>query len=123
MDERLIAELETMMARHGIATLDIEEGDVSVSLRKGRQAMPTASAKTQQKGTLVIHAAAIGRFRLANGGGIDLGRFPRNVRKGEIVAFLDAGGLLRPVAAPEGGVVGMPLVGEGELIGYGDRLF
>lgn len=123
MDERLIAQLDAMMTRHGMASLDIEEGPFSISLRKGGRTAPAAPIATRKIGSLAIHATAIGHFRLGNGSGIDLDAFPRKVRKGEIVGFLDAGGLFRPVIAPDAGMIGLPIVREGDLIGYGDRLF
>ena len=53
----------------------------------------------------------------------DAAALPRLVRRGEVIGYLKAGAVLRPVVAPSDGVLSRQLADEGQLVGYGTALF
>lgn len=100
-----------MMARHGIAELYFSNADQSISLEIEADLHPE------------IVCGQAGVFLHRHPAGMSTGRFPRNVRKGDIVAYLKAGAILVPVIASDDGWLPQPLLDDGEVAGYGDVLF
>lgn len=124
-----IHRLSLAAQRAGIAILEIDADGVSLRLRldggnapEEQTATPApAAAKPQFRG---VRAPAIGLFRLAHPA---TGRSPvepgQSVEGGQIVGFLQVGAALRPVTAPEAGVLGSALVADGAIVGYGTHLY
>jgi hypothetical protein len=100
-----------MMARHGVAELYYSNADQSISLEIEADLHPEIVCR--QAGVFLHRHPADG----------STGRFPRNVRKGDIVAYLKAGAILVPVIASDDGWLPQPLLDDGEVAGYGDVLF
>ncbi len=128
--ERLIRRLE----QSDVTELDVSDATASLMLRLApRQAEPGPREPEPAKGPApdgsreerVLRAAALGRLHLRHpeaAPDAELG-FPRAVARGNIVAFLEAGGCLRPILAEEDCTIGDPLLAEGSLVGYGTPVF
>lgn len=126
MTDALSSRLEDLMLRYGIAELDIEEGDLRLCLRH-RAPHPQAPSDPAHTG-----AGAASIFRSTGFGTLHLSHpastvappvLPRTVRRGEIIAYLSIGPLLRPVLAGHDAVLVVQLPADGAEIGYGDPLF
>ena len=128
--ERLIRRLE----QSDITQLDVSDDSSSLTLRLApsravhRPREPGPAEGPAPDGLpegRVLRAAAIGRLRLRHpeaAADAEAG-FPRAVSCGDIVAFLEAGGCLRPVLAEADCTIGAPLLAEGSLVGYGTPVF
>lgn len=120
-----LSDLASYAARKGIEFIEIEvEGQryqllVSTDVQYGEINRPS----NQPAGSF-IRSMAIGVLRATH----PLRRTPAiavgsAVRKGQIAAYLETGELLLPVTATDDGIVLKQLELEGNLVGYGTRLF
>ncbi|MBD9374032.1 hypothetical protein IB238_15525 [Rhizobium sp. ARZ01] len=126
MTDDIAARLEDLMVRYGIAELDIEEGGLRLCLRHrsshvrapgGTATGPVAAAST-------LRATSFGTLHLSHPASCAAPPLlPRKVRRGEIIAYVTVGPLLRPILAERDAVLVTQLRAEGEEIGYGDPLF
>lgn len=131
MGSEWIEAVMELMRRHGIAEFEYEhagrhfvasEGailEVDEPWQQPAVHQPTHSPRASE----TLRAPHIGLFRGAHPLDAGAAALPRLVRRGEIVGYLKAGVLLRPVLAPSDGVLSRQLVDEGELVGYGAKLF
>ena len=115
--------LTALLQRYGIAEFEYEDDSrhVVLSLGTAADAPPPAPAAppVSTVAPVTVRAPYAGLFRLAPSGE----PLPRMVRQAEILGNLQTGQLLRPVIAPEAGLLGQVLVAEGALTGYGTPLF
>lgn len=100
----------------GIDAVEITVGTAHLKLRFGADRPSTARPE--------IVAPAPGRFRQTH----PLGDAPRlaegdAVRTGDIVAFVEANGVLKPVTATADGRLGKALVSDGTAVGWGTPLY
>ncbi|MDB5555250.1 MAG: hypothetical protein JWL86_5234 [Rhizobium sp.] len=102
-----------LMNRHGIGVLEYEGPDGSLTLDTEREIQSHAK----------IFADAPGVFLSRHPADKAEPVWPRRVRPGEIIGWLKVGPLLTPVSASEHAVVTGPVLSDGSLAGYGDRLF
>ena len=95
------------------------------AVRAGQAPAPSATSPEPVASTGAIEARAIGRLRLRHPDAAPQAEdpYPMTVVRGDIVAFLEAGALLRPVVADADGLIGPPLERDGNLVGYGTPLF
>ena len=131
MGSEWIETVMELMRRHGIVEFEYEDAgrhfvasggaiiEVDEPLAQPAVHQPTHSPRASE----TLRAPHIGLFRAAHPLDADAAALPRLVRRGEIVGYLAAGPLLRPVLAPSDGVLSRQLVDEGELVGYGAVLF
>ena len=124
--ERLIRRLEGS----DVTALTVSDATWSLTLRISPRPTDTAAtageAPADRAGDpQTLHAPAIGRLLLRHPEAAlsDDGSFPRSIRSGDIVAFLDCGVILRPVVADRDGRIGAPMQTEGDLVGFGTPLF
>lgn len=123
-DERTIRELRAMLERHGLSEFEFQDGErhvrvttaggASTSARDAQRTLPAAPGEA-------VVAPHAGAFGLPYPGAETA--LPRLVSRGEIVGLLQIGPLLRPVIAPEDGILERALVPPGTIVGYGDPLF
>lgn len=126
MGNEWIEAVLVLMRSHGIAEFEFEDADRHIVASEGMVKaasleVPTAAvpAPASQK----ILASHIGIFRTTAPDMISGNHLPRPVRGGEIVGYLQAGALLRPVLAPQSGILLKSLLADGALAGYGTPLF
>ena len=126
-----IARLIRRLEQSGITELEVSDGLSSLKLRLGPvEAPPRAPGLLAVEargsgGGRSLRAASIGRLRLSHPEAAPdpPPGFPRSVASGAIVAFLEAGGCLRPILADADCTIGAPLLAEGSLVGYGMPVF
>lgn len=124
MSAELAVRLEALMARYGIAELEIDEGNLQLRLgRRPAAAAPDATSVTVDD-PAVLRATTFGTLRLSHpastAGALPL---PRRVRRGAIIAYAAVGPLLRPILAERDATLLRPLQADGAAIGYGDPVF
>lgn len=130
--ERLLRRLE----RSDITALTVSDATSSLTLGiSPTRGAGAASSGTSMEAGVTPHAAveeppmvrapSIGHLRLRHPEAAprEDDRFPRPVSRGDIVAFLDCGVILRPVVADRDGTIGAPLQPDGALVGFGAPLF
>ena len=100
----------------GIDMVEIKVGTAHLKLRFGAERQSTARPE--------IVAPAPGRFRPTHPLG-DAPRFAEGdaVRNGDIVAFVEANGVLKPVTATVDGTLGKALLSDGAAVGWGTPLY
>ena len=119
-----IETLQALMRRHGIAEVLYEDAKGRVLLPVGRSAASPSQEPASRASRPKIQAPHAGLFRSRHPlDDTPAAATPRPVRKGDIVAYLQVGALLRPVVAPQDGRIGPPLVAEGAVTGYCSPLF
>jgi len=119
-----IETLRALMRRHGITEVLYEDAKGRVSLPAGRSDALPSPAPVARSSLTTIQAPHAGLFRSRHPlDDAPAAAAPRPVRKGDIVAYLQVGALLRPVVAPRDGRLGPPLVAEGTVTGYCSPLF
>lgn len=119
-----ISAVMMLLARHRIAEFEYEAEGVHIALTAGgivRDDVAPVAALSPPHETIAAPYAGIflSRHPLEDAA-IPL---PRRVRRDEIIAYLKAGPMLRPVTAPADGVLVRFLVDHGMLAGYGKALF
>lgn len=131
MEKEWIEAVMELMRRHGIAEFEYEDAgrhfvasegtilEVDEPLHQPVVLHPTHSPRASE----TLRALHIGVFRATYPLDADAAELPRLIRRGEIIGYLKAGALLRPVLAPSDGVLSRQLVAEGVLVGYGTALF
>lgn len=131
MGSEWIEAVMELMRRHGIAEFEYEHADrhfvasegsileVDEPWQQPAVRQPTHSPRASE----TLRAPHIGLFRGAHPLDAGATALPRLVRRGEILGYLAAGPLLRPVLAPSDGVLSRQLVDEGVLVGHGTELF
>lgn len=125
--ERLLLRLEGT----DITDFEIEDATSRLKLRlapgvrAGQASTPAPNDPEPAAPTHAIEARALGRLRLRHPDAAPEAEdpYPKTVVTGDIVAFLEAGALLRPVVADADGLIGPPLEQDGSLVGYGTPLF
>ncbi|MBV2183647.1 MAG: hypothetical protein KUL88_03770 [Rhizobium sp.] len=116
-----------LMRRHGIAEFEYQDDTRHVVasggelFEVGQRAEEAAVPSPRRAET--ISAPHIGLFLPEHPSSTREAALPRLVRRGEIIGYLKAGTVLRPVVAPSDGVLSRQLAHEGELAGYGTPLF
>lgn len=127
-----IHRLSLIAQRAGIAVLEIDADGARLRLNLGTDPAAAGQVATAADRAQVVEkpkfrgvrAPAIGIFRPVHPA---TGRAPvepgQSIAKGQIVGFLQVGAALRPVTAPEAGVLGGPLVDDGTVVGYGTQLY
>ncbi len=120
--ERLIR----MAERHRLAEMHVSDGATTLSLKAHAGPVNAArvpdSLDSMEPG--LIKALHVGLVRFTHPGASEsLATAGMSVEAGAIVALLQVGPCLRPVIAPQAGVIGRPLVREGDLAGYGTPVF
>jgi acetyl-CoA carboxylase biotin carboxyl carrier protein len=120
-----IAALGAEMAALGIARLELTGPDFALTLgRDGAHADGPPDVPEPKIDPVPIAAPSLGTFlrthplhekALAADG--------ESVVAGQAIALLQVGALLTPVPAPGDGIIVAAMVAEGELVGFGDRLF
>lgn len=126
MSSTWIASILELMERHGIAEFEYQDesrhivasGGEVVDVEEQAEAHTARAPRAE-----TITAPHIGIFLKAHPLDSKDVALPRLVRQGEIIGYLKAGGLLRPVAAPSEGVLVRCLVDEGTLVGFAAPLF
>ncbi|MDR6755008.1 hypothetical protein J2Y48_000281 [Mycoplana sp. BE70] len=126
MTDELASRLDELMMRYGIAELDIEEGGLRLSLRH-RASHPQAPSDIAGRGTgaaSIFRSTSFGTLHLSHpASAVAPPVLPRRVRRGEIIAYVSIGPLLRPILAERDAVLAAQLPADGAEIGYGDPLF
>lgn len=117
-----LADLARRLAAAGIAELEVRAGPDRWRLVV-EAAPPPAVAMAARPPEAFALAAGIGRLRLAHPRGGRPAAEGDAVRRGQVVAWLQAGPLLQPVLAGDDGRLGPPLLAEDALVGHGDRVF
>ncbi len=115
-----------LMERHGICEFEYQDDVTRLTLSRGttRQRQPAAPLPGTARPPLeVVTAAHAGIFRATHPLSVTTQPLPRNVEEGEILGYLQAGPVLRPVTAPSRGMLVRLLAAEGEAVGYGTPLF
>ena len=126
MSSTWIASILELMERHGIAEFEYQDearhivasGGEVVDVEEQAAVVPVSAPRAE-----TITAPHIGIFLKAHPLDSKGAALPRLVRRGEIIGYLKAGGLMRPVAAPSEGVLVRCLVDEGTLVGFATPLF
>lgn len=115
-----------LMRRHGIAEFEYEDANRHVAASEGEAfdlAEPAHQRAPPPHAGATVMAPHIGIFQAALAPDGREAPLPRLVKQGEIVGYLKAGALLRPVVAPSDGVLSHQLADDGILAGYGTPLF
>lgn len=127
MSNAWIESVLELMRRHGIAEFEYQDGTRHVvasggeAFEVGQRAQgPSAPAPRRAE---TITAPHMGLFLPEHPSSTREAALPRLVRRGEIIGYLKAGALLRPVVAPSNGVLSRRLAPKGALAGYGTPLF
>lgn len=113
-----------LMERHGVAKFSLSRDGETLTLRRAATLPPRSAATPEPSASVTIRAPAAGVFRTAHpADGERRVAETHAVQPGEIIAFLQIGPCLRPVAAAGAGVLGAALVADGALVGFGAGLF
>jgi biotin carboxyl carrier protein len=127
MNSAWIETVLELMRRHGIAEFEYQDDTRHVVASGGeafevgeRVQEPAAPAPRRAE---TVTAPHIGFFLPEHPSSPKNAALPRLVRRGEIIGYLKAGDLLRPVVAPSDGVLSRQLAPKGALAGYGMPLF
>lgn len=126
MTDELASRLEDLMVRYGIAELDIDEGNLRLSLRHRAPHPPAPSdaVGTDADTASIFRSTSFGTLHLSHpASAVAPPILPRTVRRGEIIAYVSIGPLLRPILAERDAVLVAQLRADGAEIGYGDPLF
>ncbi len=116
--------LTALLERHGIAEFDYEDEKGSLSLSLGNSKAAVQAPAPSASGPGIIRAPFAGVFLCAHPASTDgEPALPLTVRQGDIVAFLKAGPMLRPVVAGRDCTLVRKLAAEKTLVGYGEPLF
>lgn len=133
MSSTWIESILELMERHGIAEFEYQDearhivasggevvasGSEVVDVEEQADVVPVSAPRAE-----TVTAPHIGVFLQAHPLDSKGAALPRLVRRGEIIGYLKAAGLLRPVAAPSEGVLVRCLVDEGTLVGFATPLF
>lgn len=116
-----------LMRRHGIAEFEYQDdtrhvvASGSEIIEVGQSEEKPAAPPSRRAET--ITASHIGIFLPEHPSSAKDAALPRLVRRGEIIGYLKAGALLRPVASPSDGVLSRQLAPKGALAGHGTSLF
>ncbi len=127
MSDAWIETVLELMRRHGIAEFEYQD-DTRHVVTSGGELFEVSETAEQPVGPAsrrpeTITAPHIGLFLPAHPSSAKDAALPRLVRRGEIIGYLKAGALLRPVLAPSDGVLSRQLAPKGVLAGYGTPLF
>lgn len=109
-----------------LAMIEIEAGGAKLRLvmDNGARAGAAVPASGLAASPDAVRSPSVGRLRLAHPhGGFPVPAPGDAVAAGDVVAFVEAGGLLTPVLAPRSGRLGMPLEADGAAVDYDRPLF
>lgn len=112
MNEVLRDKVLDLMMRHGIGYFDYEGPDGNLTLDAER---PDDHPP--------ILARSPGIFLSSHPAEHKVSAWPRRVSVGDILGWLKVGPRLDPVTAAQDGVIRRPLIRDGAIAGFGDRLF
>lgn len=126
MNDAWLQSVLRLLEQYGIAEFEYEDDTRHIVASNGRiseigPARHEEPAPARQ--TIEIPASFIGIFRSAHPDARQPAELPRLVRNGEIIGYLQVDMLLRPVLAPQDGVLAERLVEDGALADYGKPLF
>ncbi|PPJ47975.1 acetyl-CoA carboxylase [Rhizobium sp. KAs_5_22] len=127
MSSAWIQSVLELMQRYGIAEFEYQDDTRHIVASGGevfevgqRAEEPAAPAPRRAE---TVTAPHLGFFLPEHPSSTKDAALPRLVRRGEIIGYLKAGALLRPVVAPSDGVLSRQLAPKGALAGYGTPLF
>lgn len=127
MSSAWIESVLKLMQRHGIVEFEYQDDTRHVVASGGevfevgqRAEQPATPAQSRAE---TVAAPHIGLFLPEDPSSAKDAALPRLVRRGDIIGYLKAGAVLRPVVAPSDGVLSRQLAPKGELVGYGTPLF
>ncbi|MCM2401207.1 hypothetical protein NBH20_08575 [Rhizobium sp. S153] len=126
MNDAWLKSVLRLLEQYGIAEFEYEDDTRHILASNGRTSeigRVRHEEPTPPRQTIEIPAPFIGIFRSAHPDTREPTELPRLVRKGEIIGYLRIEMLLRPVLAPQDGVLAEQLVGDGALADYGKPLF
>ncbi|MFA7413003.1 MAG: hypothetical protein WC048_00830 [Rhizobium sp.] len=113
-----------LLEKHGLAEFEYQDGDRHIlATRHDVHDLATHEPPPAPRRQMTIAAPHAGVFRSAHPCEQVQKSLPRPVRRGDVIGFLEAGSLLRPLLAPEDGILAGQLADEGALTGYGVALF
>lgn len=122
-DTTWLRAIMVLLEKHGLAEFEYQDGDWHILATRHDVRELTAHKPSAPRREATIAAPHAGIFRSKHPSEQAQKSLPRPVRRGEIIGFLDAGSLLRPVLAAEDGILARQLAEEGALTGYGAALF
>lgn len=121
VDTTLLDDILRRMLAAGLRELEVEQGGARIAMRLGdgpREPAPVAAIPVD------VTTHAIGRFRTAHprrpGESVKPGDL---VQAGAILGYLEVGPTLTGIVAPAGGTVAEVVTTDGQLLGYGARVF
>lgn len=126
MNIEMLEQVAELLHRRGLAAIEFETAGHSISLVAGsgrtRTALP-AVAQPPVPAAVQVLAPGMGLIRLAHPQRLEqkVGCGDQ-VEAGQPVAWLEEGGLLTEVLAPQAGIVARILVEEGGRVGYAHPL-
>ncbi|ATN32816.1 hypothetical protein ACO34A_03235 [Rhizobium sp. ACO-34A] len=126
MSDAWLQSVLRLVEQYGIAEFEYEDETRHILVSNGRvsEIGPVRHEEpTPARQSIEIPAPFIGIFRSTHPDNRQPAELPRLVRNGEIIGYLQVEMLLRPVLAPQDGVLAELLVGDGALAGYGKPLF
>lgn len=126
MNDAWLQSVLRLLEQYGIAEFEYEDDTRHILASNGRisEIGPVRHEEpTPPRQTIEIPAPFIGIFRSAHPDTREPTELPRLVRSGEIIGYLQVEMLLRPVLAPQDGVLAEQLIGDGALADYGRSLF
>jgi len=122
-DTKWLGAVMALLEKHGLAEFEYQDGDRHILATRHKVHDLAARKPPAPRRETTIAAPHAGIFRSAHPYEEEQKSLPRPVRRGEIIGFLEAGSLLRPVLAAEDGILARQLAEEGALTGYGAALF
>ncbi|HCL67382.1 MAG TPA: hypothetical protein DIC56_21595 [Rhizobium sp.] len=123
-DTTWLSAVMALLEKHGLAELEYQDGDRHIlATRHDVHDLATHEPPPAPRRQTTIAAPHAGIFRSKHPCDQTQKSLPRPVRRGEIIGFLEAVSLLRPVLAAEDGILASQLAEEGALTGYGAALF
>ena len=122
-DTTWLSAVMALLEKHGLAEFEYQDGDRHIlATRHDVHDLAAHEPPAPRRETTII-APHAGIFRSKHPCEQARKSLPRPVRRGEIIGFLEAGSLLRPVLAAEDGILARQLADEGAIVGYGAALF
>ncbi|MHB0951154.1 MAG: hypothetical protein ACYC10_04425 [Allorhizobium sp.] len=122
-DTTWLSAVMALLEKHGLAEFEYQDGDRHILATRHEVCDLAVHEPPAPRRETTIAAPHTGIFRSKHPSEQAQKSLPRPVRRGEIIGFLEAGSLLRPVLAAKDGILARQLAEEGALTGYGAALF